>query len=288
MSSSSSDSIPVEDTLDLTNLIVNYLPLSVTEDTLRKLFEPFGPIERVKLMTDKRTGQSASYGFVKFVKEEDAKKAIEGLNGKPLETKTLRVDYSHPHTDISIYVGGFLETVTTDDLRKRFETYGKILECKILTDPQTHKSRGCGFVKFERRSDGQDAIGGLKDAVLTGFCEKPLTVRVALPHNKQQDHHHRPQARPHQKPSVEPCKALFVYGLPGSITEEKLQNIFKPFGALEKTFLHTSEEEGLHSYAIVTYAHLDDAVRAQKGLDGQPLFGAGSKVQVSFKTGGSK
>jgi len=239
-------------------------------------------------MTDKRTHQSASYGFVKFAKEEDAKKAIEGLNGKPLESKTLRVDYSRPHTDVSIYVSGFLESVTTEELRKRFETYGNILDCKILMDPKTGKSRGCGFVRFEKRSEGQDAIGGLKDAVLTGFCEKPLTVRVALPHTKQQDHHHRPQQRQHTKPSAEPCKALFVYGLPGSITEEKLQNIFKPFGSLEKTFLHASDEEGLHSYAIVTYVRLEDAVRAQKGLDGQTLFGAGSKVQVSFKTGGAK
>lgn len=285
---SSSDSAPAGEAIDLTNLIVNYLPSSVSEDSLRKLFEPYGPIERVKLMTDKRTGQSASYGFVKFTNEADAKRAIEGLNGKPLNGKTLRVDYSRPHSDVSIYVGNFLETVTSDELRKRFEPYGNILDVKILTDPKTGKSRGCGFVRFEKRSDGMDAIGGMKDAALAGFCEKPLTVRVAQPHTKQQDHHRRPQQHQHAKPAAEPCKALFVYGLPKSITEDKVESIFGSFGAIEKTFLKISDEDGFHSYAIVTFARVEDAVRAQKGLNDAPLFGDSSKVQVSFKAGGAK
>ena len=63
------------------NLIVNYLPPGFTENQLKELFCEYGDLESVKLMKDKITKVSLGYGFIKFVKEEQALKALEALNG---------------------------------------------------------------------------------------------------------------------------------------------------------------------------------------------------------------
>lgn len=75
--------IPTSDgvTQSKTNLIVNYIPANMTENNLRELFQAYGELESVKLMTDKVTNISLGYGFIKFAKESDASKAIEALNG---------------------------------------------------------------------------------------------------------------------------------------------------------------------------------------------------------------
>ena len=73
------------------NLIVNYLPQTMTCDELRTLFESIGPVESCKLIINKRTNQSLCYGFVNFVSSEDACTAIHSLNGLKLESKVIKV-----------------------------------------------------------------------------------------------------------------------------------------------------------------------------------------------------
>lgn len=77
-------------------LYVGSLPYSVTEDELRELFSAFGPIESVRIITDKFTGQSKGFGFVEMANGEDAKKAVEGMNGKQLNGRTLIVNDARP------------------------------------------------------------------------------------------------------------------------------------------------------------------------------------------------
>ncbi|CAD7702045.1 unnamed protein product [Ostreobium quekettii] len=72
-------------------LYVAHLPLTVNELTLRKLFEPYGQVGEVKLITDRVTGQVKGYGFVNMASPQSAQAAIQGLNGYRLEGKTLTV-----------------------------------------------------------------------------------------------------------------------------------------------------------------------------------------------------
>lgn len=77
-------------------LYVGSLPYSSTEDELRELFEAFGPVESVSIISDKFTGQSKGFGFVVMKSAEDAKRAIEGMNGKALNGRTLIVNEARP------------------------------------------------------------------------------------------------------------------------------------------------------------------------------------------------
>ncbi|XP_015180344.1 PREDICTED: ELAV-like protein 2 isoform X19 [Polistes dominula] len=121
-----------------TNLIVNYLPQSMTQDEIRSLFSSIGEVESCKLIRDKLTGQSLGYGFVNYHRPEDAEKAINTLNGLRLQNKTIKVSYARPSSEAikgaNLYVSGLPKNMTQSDLENLFNPYGRIITSRILCD----------------------------------------------------------------------------------------------------------------------------------------------------------
>ncbi len=77
-------------------LYVGGLPYSTSEDALKELFSEAGTVETATIIMDKMSGRSKGFGFVEMATEEEAKKAIETLNGKEFEGRTLAVDEARP------------------------------------------------------------------------------------------------------------------------------------------------------------------------------------------------
>ncbi len=80
-------------------LFVGSLPFSVKEDQLRELFSQAGTIESAVIIMDKMTGRSKGFGFVEMSSEEEAKKAVEMLNGSDLEGRNIIVNEARPQED---------------------------------------------------------------------------------------------------------------------------------------------------------------------------------------------
>ena len=80
-------------------IYVGNLNFSATEAALRLLFEAYGSVESVKLVTDRDSGQPRGFGFVEMTNVAEAAKAINGLNGKDLEGRTLIVNEARPRTE---------------------------------------------------------------------------------------------------------------------------------------------------------------------------------------------
>ena len=78
------------------NLFVGSLPFSITEDTLGQLFAQHGQVQSVNIIKDKYSGQSRGFGFVEMATDEEAKKAIESLNGHNLEGRNIVVKEALP------------------------------------------------------------------------------------------------------------------------------------------------------------------------------------------------
>lgn len=78
---------------------VGNLPFSINSDGLRELFSSFGEIEDAVVISNKFSGRSKGFGFVTFLKDEDAKKAIEEMNEKKVEGRILRVNEARPIED---------------------------------------------------------------------------------------------------------------------------------------------------------------------------------------------
>jgi RNA recognition motif-containing protein len=79
------------ETLIMKKIFVGNLPWKATEDDLKTMFEAYGKVLSVKIISDQYTGKSKGFGFVEMDSEESVKKAILGLNDKPLHDRNLRV-----------------------------------------------------------------------------------------------------------------------------------------------------------------------------------------------------
>lgn len=77
-------------------LYVGSIPFSATEESLRALFTSIGEVESVKIITDADTGRSKGFGFIEMSSAEDAKKAIDQLNGTKFMERALVVNEARP------------------------------------------------------------------------------------------------------------------------------------------------------------------------------------------------
>ncbi|HVT92851.1 MAG TPA: RNA-binding protein [Bryobacteraceae bacterium] len=80
------------------NIFVGNLSFSATEDDLRSLFEPYGTLDRVTIITDRDTGRSRGFGFVEMANGSEADGAISGLDGREWNGRALKVNEALPKT----------------------------------------------------------------------------------------------------------------------------------------------------------------------------------------------
>ena len=78
------------------NIFVGNLDFGATEESIRSLFQPYGAIERVNLVTDRDTGRSRGFAFVEMTDSTEADRAIEALNGTDLGGRALNVNEARP------------------------------------------------------------------------------------------------------------------------------------------------------------------------------------------------
>ncbi len=77
-------------------IYVGGLPYSASEEQLSELFTVHGAVESARIITDKYTGQSRGFGFVEMTSGDEAKSAIEALNGTQMDGRTLTVNEARP------------------------------------------------------------------------------------------------------------------------------------------------------------------------------------------------
>ena len=78
----------------------------------------------------------------------------------------------------NIYVGNLAWGVTNEDLLELFGQHGKVLQAQVISDRETGRSRGFGFVEMENDQEAENAIQALNGAM---HNNRPLTVNVAKP-----------------------------------------------------------------------------------------------------------
>ena len=83
------------------NIYVGNLSYQTTEDELRDLFAEFGDVVSAKLIVDKFTGQSKGFGFVEMSNNSEAQKAMDELNGRDLNGRSITVNQARPRQERS-------------------------------------------------------------------------------------------------------------------------------------------------------------------------------------------
>jgi cold-inducible RNA-binding protein len=78
------------------NIFVGNLSYGATEAGVRSIFEQYGTVERVNLVTDRDTGQARGFAFVEMTNAAEADNAINALNGREFDGRSLNVNEARP------------------------------------------------------------------------------------------------------------------------------------------------------------------------------------------------
>lgn len=187
---------PVSGEIRFTNVYVNSLPESMDDEKLRELFRPFGTVTSGVVMKDD-AGKSKGFGFVNFEKYEEAKAAVEKLNGTQLDGKTVfvgraqkksereaelrsrfeaaRLERQQKYMGVNLYVKNLDDQIDDNKLREEFTRFGTITSAKVMKDDKGI-SRGFGFVCFSSPDEATKAVTEMNGKLISG---KPLYVALA-------------------------------------------------------------------------------------------------------------
>src|SRR5438477_11147534 len=81
------------------NIFVGNLSFGATEDAIRSMFEAYGTVDRVSVVTDRDTGQARGFGFVEMSNNAEGDRAITELNGRELDGRALNINEARPKAD---------------------------------------------------------------------------------------------------------------------------------------------------------------------------------------------
>lgn len=88
------------------NIYVGNLSYSTDDDQLRALFEEFGAVDSARVIMDRDSGRSKGFGFVEMSNDSEANAAVEALNGREVDGRSLTVNEARPREDRGPRRGG--------------------------------------------------------------------------------------------------------------------------------------------------------------------------------------
>jgi len=88
------------------NIFVGNLSFGTSEEAVRALFEAHVTVDRVNIVRDRDTGQPRGFGFVEMTNDSEGTAAINALNGRDLDGRTLNVNEARPKTERGFAGGG--------------------------------------------------------------------------------------------------------------------------------------------------------------------------------------
>ncbi|KAI6191727.1 hypothetical protein M3Y97_00259200 [Aphelenchoides bicaudatus] len=181
-----------------TNVYVKNFSDKLDDLKLKELFEKHGPIASCTVMKN-HEGVSRGFGFVSFERPEDAEKAVQELNEYPIPDSDLKLTVCRAqkkaereaelsrvyeqlkaerlqrYQGVNLYVKNLDDSVDSEELRRNFEQHGVITSAKVMLD-DAGRSKGFGFVCFEKPDDATKAVVEMNNRMLNG---KPLYVALA-------------------------------------------------------------------------------------------------------------
>ena len=153
-------------------IIIKNIPIDYNENDLSVLLSSKCPLieaKNIRLVRDD-DGTSRRFAFVDFNTNEDAKKAVEGLNGVIINECTLTCAISKEgHNDSrTIFVNHIPLEATKENLLQLFKQYGTVLDVRIIVNPQTNKPKGYCYVEYSEDTN--------VDKCLSSHQENPIKL----------------------------------------------------------------------------------------------------------------
>ena len=155
-------------------LFVRNIGFNTTQEELADFFAKYGDVEESKIVTDKNTGKSRGFGFLKFYEKKSAVAAMKDADNIVVGGRNLQIRYSNdknsqvkggngnsakkgPATEFGVFVGNISYKCTENDLKKFFKDCGKIVEVRIAKRDDG-KLKGFAHVDFETKEAMEKAV----------------------------------------------------------------------------------------------------------------------------------
>lgn len=295
------------------NIYVRGLVPEVTTQDLFEIFKPFGEITSCKICFDE-FGQSKGYGFINFTNGNSADIAIEKLNGLLINgskfylnhhiAKKERIErllFEKQHFT-NLYVKNIPASYDEEKINELFTKFGEI-NSLFLPEIENTQLKKFGFINYKNHESAVEAILNLDNKELEPDLflsvsraqrrderKSPLNIppTINLPQSQHQpkplspipfqytDLSGLPLPGPHQQQSN-----LYIKNLTQNITDDKLNQIFSPFGSIISAKIMTLED-GFTSrgFGFVCFKSVSEASRAMISMNGTIIDG--EMVHVSF------
>ncbi|PIM97106.1 Apoptosis-promoting RNA-binding protein TIA-1/TIAR (RRM superfamily) [Handroanthus impetiginosus] len=281
---------------EVRTLWIGDLPYWADENYLRGWFSHTGEVLSIKVIRNKITGQPEGYGFVEFTSHQVAESILQSYNGTqiPGTELTFRLNWASSGIgerradggpEHSIFVGDLAPDVTDYLLQETFRaSYPSVRGAKVVTDPNTGRSKGYGFVKFADETERNRAMVEMNGV----YCStRPMRISAATPKKTaagvQQQYAAAAAAKaiypapiytaPVQTIPVDNDinnTTVFIGNLDPNVTEEELRQIFLQFGDIVYVKIPASKGCGFVQFAARTSAE-ESIQRMQGAVIGQQV-----------------
>ncbi|GAA5824968.1 hypothetical protein JCM3770_001412, partial [Rhodotorula araucariae] len=261
------------------NIFIKNLDENIDNKALHDTFAAFGNILSCKVAVDGQ-GNSLGYGFVHYDTAEAAKAAIEGVNGMLLNDKVVFVGLHIPKRErqakideikarfTNLYVKNVPLEVDEAEFRSIFEPFGQVTSAVVSKDLDG-KSKGFGFVNFEKHEDAAKAVDELHEKDYKG---QPLYVARAQRKSEREEELKKSyEQKKYEQTLKYQGVNLYVKNLDDDIDEDKLKAEFEAYGQITSCKIMSDEKGASRGFGFVCFSAPDEATKAVTELNGKML-----------------
>ncbi|KAJ6547619.1 hypothetical protein B0H19DRAFT_953671 [Mycena capillaripes] len=267
------------------NIFIKNLDEAIDNKALHDTFAAFGNVLSCKVATDEH-GMSKGYGFVHYETGEAADSAIKAVNGMLLNDKKVYVGHHISRKErqskldemksqfTNLYVKNVDPEMSQDEFEKLFIAFGTVTSALIQVDEEG-KSKGFGFVNYERHEDAQVAVDALHDSEHYG--KKLFVTRAQKKAEREEELRRSYEQAKMEKLSKYQGVNLYIKNLEDDVDDEKLRAEFEPFGSVTSCKVMRDEKGTSKGFGFVCFSSPDEATKAvaemnNKMIGSKPLY----------------
>ncbi|KAF5732852.1 putative RNA binding protein [Tripterygium wilfordii] len=251
-------------------VFVGGLDKDATEDDIRKVFSQVGKVTEVRLMMNPLTKKNKGFAFLRFASVEQAKRAVTELKHPVINGKQCGVTPSQDSD--TLFLGNICKTWTKEALKEKLKHYGvdNVDDITLVEDSNNEgMNRGFAFLEFSSRSDAMDAFKRLQKRDVLFGVDRPAKVSFADSFIDPGDE------------IMAQVKTVFIDGLPASWDENRVRELLKKYGEVEKVELARNMPSARRNdFGFVTFDSHDVAVTCAKSINNAELGEGDNKAKV--------
>uniref|UniRef100_A0A667ZIR0 Polyadenylate-binding protein n=1 Tax=Myripristis murdjan TaxID=586833 RepID=A0A667ZIR0_9TELE len=255
------------------NIFIKNLDKSIDNKALYDTFSCFSA--QITVVCDENG--SKGYGFVHFETHEAAERAIEKMNGMLLNDRKVFVGRFKSRKEreaelgararefTNVYIKNFGEDMDDEKLKEMFGKYGPALSIRVMTD-DSGKSKGFGFVSFERHEDAQKAVDDMNGKELNG--RQVYVGRAQKKGERQNELKRKFEQMKQDRMTRYQGVNLYVKNLDDGLDDERLRKEFSPFGTITsaKVMMEGGRSKG---FGFVCFSSPEEATKAVTEMNGR-------------------